>query len=116
MVHDKIEHDAILQKHKERVTFQIWDKVSPINNVPKEHWLNRDDIKAVLPDGEIFIVSIDGRVCFVEPSDHFEVGHKQLTKADLDTSDPNSYASRWLTDHASVWAANDVIEEAVSQL
>lgn len=58
-----IDVDAISSDVDARVSWEVWDKSTPINGVEPDYFLNRDDYAG----GEVYLVRLDGRVVMVQP-------------------------------------------------
>lgn len=66
-----IDQQAVFNEQRQRVTIQVWDKVTPINGVAPEKIIARDDV----PDnGEIYLLYIDGKLVYLQPHDPFQAG------------------------------------------
>ena len=72
-----IDQNAIFQEERAKFTVEIWDKVSPINGIPAEKIIARDDVP---DDGEIYLVYVDGQLRFLQPHDPFQAGIVAMTK------------------------------------
>jgi hypothetical protein len=52
---ERVPHEAqhaAFDEHHANYKTEIWDRKSPINGVPAEHWLGRDDVR----DGEVYLI------------------------------------------------------------
>lgn len=60
-----IDQDAMFDAERANWTTEVWDRTSPINGVPAEHFLARPD----MTDGEVFLVKQGDQVVFFQPHD-----------------------------------------------
>ncbi|MDI3341838.1 MAG: hypothetical protein QJR03_15030 [Sphaerobacter sp.] len=63
---DGIDQGAILAEEQQALTWELWDKQSPINGVPAEQLLARDDVP---PGGAIYLIreKATGNVLYFQP-------------------------------------------------
>ncbi|MGQ9697177.1 MAG: hypothetical protein ACUVRO_04200 [Armatimonadota bacterium] len=73
----QVDQQAIFNQERSRYRVEIWDKVTPINGVAPEKILAREDIPG---DGEIYLVYVDGHLCFLQPHDPFQAGFVAMTE------------------------------------
>lgn len=89
--------DETRSRHAERVQWAVWDKETPINDVPAERIMGRGDYNG----GEIYLIYIDDQVVVLQP--HL----------------PNAAAPVWADEAhevAAIHAASIVEEMVVSEL
>ena len=80
---DKINIQELIDAEKEKYEIIIWDKVSPINNIPAERYLNRPD--AVNSDQIYYINDKEsGKTVIFQPHDPFKAGFVAMTPAYVD--------------------------------
>lgn len=72
-----IDQQAVFNEQKARFRIEVWDKVSPINGIPAEKILAREDVP---PGGEIYLVYQDGKLQWLQPHDPFQAGLVPLAK------------------------------------
>lgn len=72
----QIDQQAIFEQERSRFKIEVWDKISPINGVPAEKIIARDDVP---DDGEIYLIYVDGRLLFLQPHDPFQAGIVAMT-------------------------------------
>jgi hypothetical protein len=68
--------DTIFDAERATWTTQVWDRKSPINGVPAQHFLDRDDVDEVGTD-DIYLLIKDGAVVGFQPH---EAGTPGLTR------------------------------------
>lgn len=61
-----INQDAVYDTHRAKWTVQVWDRVSPINGVPAQHFLDRVDVDENGTD-DIYLLLQDGKVVGFQP-------------------------------------------------
>ena len=71
----QIDQQAVFNQERSRFKIEIWDKVTPINGVPAEKILAREDV----PDGEVYLVYVDDQLLYLQPHDPFQAGIVPLT-------------------------------------
>ena len=59
----EIDTDALRSNANERVTWELWDKESPINDASAEYVKTRKDYV----DGTVYLVLVDGQVVVMQP-------------------------------------------------
>lgn len=59
-----INQDALYDEARAKVTVELWDRVSPINGVPAEHFEQRGDLPE---DGDVYLTIENGRVVGYQP-------------------------------------------------
>jgi len=104
----KRDHGARKAQHRQRYTIQIWDRVSPIEGVPAEHYLARPDVP---PDGEIYLIYRDGQLLFFQPHDPEAPGLKGMQNA---MSVAQRHVERLAEADADVEITREVVEELLS--
>jgi hypothetical protein len=104
----QVDHEAIVQKHRERFTYEVWDKKTPINGVPAEVILSRDDVQE---DGEIYLLYKDGVLTHIQPHVPHEVGFKKMDKDTV-----HEHAKRHAEHYAQHHADEEIIEECLKTL
>lgn len=80
----KINQATIQAEEEAKFVYEIWDKVSPINGVPAEKFLTRDDVD---PDSEIYLIkdAATGQVIYFQPHEPESAGFVRMkTKADAE--------------------------------
>lgn len=76
----QVDQQAIFSQERARYTVEVWDKQSPINGVPAEQILQRQD----LPEGgEVYLIYVDGRLLYLQPHDPFQAGIVPMTKENV---------------------------------
>lgn len=58
------------------LTYEVWDKRSPINGVAAEKFIARNDVD---PRGEIYLIKENGNILFFQPHAPFEPGFVLMT-------------------------------------
>jgi hypothetical protein len=77
-----IDQNAIFNEQRKRFRIEVWDRQSPINGVPAEKIIARDDV----PDkGEVYLIYVDGALRFLQPHDPFQAGIVPLTPENVMT-------------------------------
>jgi hypothetical protein len=73
----QIDQQAVFNQEHVRFEVAVWDKVTPINGVPAEKIITREDVP---DDGEIYLLYVDGQLRFLQPHDPFQGGIVPMTK------------------------------------
>lgn len=73
----QVDQQAVFDQERRRFKIEVWDKVSPINGVPAEKILTREDM---LSSGEIYLIYIDGQLRYLQPHEPFQAGIVPMTK------------------------------------
>lgn len=73
----QVNQEAIFDQERSRFRVEVWDKITPINGVPAEKILAREDVP---DDGEIYLVYVDGNLLYFQPHDPFQAGIVPMTK------------------------------------
>ena len=73
----QVDQQAVFTQERNRFRIEIWDKVTPINGVPAEKIIARDDVP---DDGEVYLIYVDGQLRFLQPHDPFQAGIVPMTK------------------------------------
>lgn len=84
-----VDQAAVFAEAKAAVEVVVWDKVSPINDLPADYWLSRTDVD---PDSEIYLVLHDGAVVYFQP-------HAPVVPGNVRMKDANE-AREWGRKHA----------------
>lgn len=74
-----VDQDAIHNTHLSAWSTEIWDRVSPINGVPAQHFLDREDVDENGTD-DIYLLLKDGVVVGFQPHDPDKPGHVRIAK------------------------------------
>lgn len=61
-----VDRSAVEREVQARYRVELWDRKSPINGVPAETVLKRPDVP---PEGDIYLIYIDGALRFFQPHD-----------------------------------------------
>ncbi|EID42845.1 hypothetical protein [Parageobacillus thermoglucosidasius] len=105
----QIDQQAILNEIiQNRFRIEVWDKQSPINGVPAEKIIARDD---VLDDGEVYLVYVDGNLIYLQPHDPFQAGIVAMTSENV-----MEIAQRHVEQIATQYADEQVFEMVLEQL
>lgn len=72
----QVDQQAIFNQERSRFRVEVWDKVTPINGMPAEKILAREDVP---DDGEIYLLYVDGVLRFLQPHNPFEAGIVPMT-------------------------------------
>jgi hypothetical protein len=104
----QVDHEQIKKKHRERFTYEVWDKKTPINGVPAEVILAREDVHE---DGEIYLLYKDGVLTHIQPHAPHEIGFKKM---DQDTV--HEHANRHIDHYTHHHAKEEIIEECLKIL
>lgn len=59
-----IDQDALYDQERAGWTAEVWDRQSPINGVPAQHFLDRGDVPA---EGDVYLVKQNGQVVMFQP-------------------------------------------------
>ncbi len=78
---NQVDQQVIFEEEKKRYKVEIWDKQSPINGIPAEKILQREDIPE---GGEIYLIYVDGKLQYLQPHDPFQAGIVPMTKDTVD--------------------------------
>jgi len=73
----QIDQQAIFEQERTRFKVEVWDKVTPINGVPAEKIIAREDVP---DDGEIYLLYVDGQLRYLQPHNPFQAGIVPVTK------------------------------------
>lgn len=76
----QVDQQAIFDQERSRFRIEIWDKVTPINGVPAEKIIAREDVP---DDGEIYLLYVDGQLRYLQPHDPFQAGIVPMTKENV---------------------------------
>lgn len=107
----KINQAAVQTEEKSKLIYEVWDKVSPINGVPAEKLLARDDVD---PDSEIYLIkdAETGQVIYFQPYEPEAQGFVRMkTKEQAKTVAQNHKAKI-----AKMRANARVIEQVLTKL
>lgn len=74
------EIDAKIAEKSQEITWEVWDKTSPINGVPASDVLRRPDIPA---GGEIYLVKRGDRVIYFQPHKPGVQGVQPITSEEM---------------------------------
>jgi len=72
----QVDQQAIFNQERSRFRVEVWDKVTPINGMPAEKILAREDVP---DDGEIYLLYVDGVLRFLQPHNPFQAGIVPMT-------------------------------------
>jgi len=72
----QVDQQAIFNQERSRFRVEVWDKVTPINGMPAEKIVAREDVP---DDGEIYLLYVDGVLRFLQPHNPFEAGIVPMT-------------------------------------
>lgn len=72
----QVDQQAIFNQERSRFRVEVWDKVTPINGIPAEKILAREDVP---DDGEIYLLYVDGVLRFLQPHNPFQAGIVPMT-------------------------------------
>jgi len=73
----QIDQQAIFEQERTRFKVEVWDKVTPINGVPAEKIVAREDVP---DDGAVYLLYVDGQLRYLQPHDPFQAGIVPMTK------------------------------------
>ncbi len=73
----QVDQQAIFEEQRARFRIEVWDRFSPINGVPAEKIIARDDVP---DDGEVYLIYIDGQLRYLQPHDPFQAGIVAMNK------------------------------------
>lgn len=59
-----INQDAVYDEQRAGWTVEVWDRVSPINGVPAEHFHARGDVPA---EGDVYLLKAGGKIVGFQP-------------------------------------------------
>ncbi len=82
----KIDQNIIQLEEENKLTYEIWDKVSPVNGVPAEKLLSRSDVDV---NSEIYLIkdANTGKVLYFQPHAPGEIGFVRMkTKAEAESA------------------------------
>lgn len=74
-----VDADAIFTAERAVWTTEVWDRKSPINGVPAQHFLDRDDVDEVGTD-DIYLLIKDGAVVGFQPHEAGVSGMVRIPK------------------------------------
>src|SRR4051812_46706044 len=69
-----IDQDAVAETARARWSWEVWDRTSPVNDTPAEHFLGRDDVG----DSAVYLLLRDGTVVFFQPHTPHVEGHQEM--------------------------------------
>ncbi len=72
----QVDQQAIFNQERSRFRVEVWNKVTPINGVPAEKIIAREDVP---DDGEIYLLYVDGQLRYLQPHDPFRAGIVPMT-------------------------------------
>lgn len=78
-----VNQDAVYDAERANWTVEEWDKVSPINGVPAEHFLSRHDVNDTDPTAKVYLIKQNGNVVMFQPHDPEQSGHVKITDVAL---------------------------------
>ena len=73
----QIDQQAVFNQERARFKVEVWDKVTPINGVPAEKIIAREDVPN---DGEIYLLYVDDQLRFFQPHNPFQAGLVPMTR------------------------------------
>lgn len=111
----KVDQPSVFAKHRARYISKVWDERSPINGVPAEQVLARQDIPKD-PNRKILLIYVDGRLARIQPHHPDEAGFVAMTESDLDDANPNSVVHRHLDDLAQREADVEILDTVTAEL
>lgn len=99
---------SMIEAEKGTFEVEVWDKKVPINGVPAEKLLQRNDVQ--LAD-EIYLIkdADNGRVVYFQPHNPFEQGFEPMTKENV-----LEVAERHVTQISEEKVANTILSIALS--
>lgn len=100
-----VNQDAVYDEQRAAWTTQVWDRTSPINGVPAEHFLARDDVG---PTGDIYLLIRDGQVVMFQPHEPGVAGIVRVPKG-RGLTRGNSHADEIAADGAAAETTRRVI-------
>lgn len=104
----QIDQQVIFNQERARFRIEMWDKVSPINGVPAEKILAREDVPA---NGEVYLAYLDGRLTYLQPHDPFQAGIVPMTPDTV-----LQIANRHIDQMATQFADQKVVESVLAKL
>lgn len=118
-IHKSIDHDSILKKHRDRITFQTITKAELkagkiINNIPGDVWLKQPGIDYIPDDAPIILIYLDGELSMFQHHSPYAAGFRHFTNVDTDLSRPDSHIGRMLNEKAQQLADEEITEVALS--
>lgn len=72
-----VDIDALYDEERAAWETEVWDRTSPINGVPAEHFLARDDVKDT---GDIYLLKQNGQVVVFQPHEPEKEGLVAIPK------------------------------------
>ena len=115
-IHARIDHAAIVKRHRKRVNVSTITKSdlrsgrSP-NNIAAETWLAQPDIAGLPDDAPILLVYIDGNLSQAQPRVP-SGNHAHLTAEDADMAREGSLANRIVNELVDGYSDNEVVAQA----
>lgn len=80
---DGIDQTGILDEEESNLSWEIWNKESPINGTDAETMLDRSDVDS---SGAIYLIREgDGRVLVFQPCDPTQSGRVTMTESEAET-------------------------------
>jgi len=67
----QIDQQVIFEQERGCFVVEVWDKVTPINGIPAEKIVAREDVPA---NGEIYLLYVNGALRFFQPHNPFQAG------------------------------------------
>ena len=104
----QVGQSAILAEVNAELSWEVWDRKTPINGVPAEEVLKRFDIPLI---GEIYLIKASGQVLYFQPHDPVASGLVAITKDGLKMT-----ADRHVAKIAEGMADNETMRRVISLL
>jgi hypothetical protein len=76
----QIDQQTVFNQERSRFKVEVWDKVTPINGIPAEKIIAREDVPG---DGEIYLLYVDSQLRYLQPHDPFQAGIVPMTKENV---------------------------------
>lgn len=102
----EIDQEAIYNDERASLVTEVWDRVSAINGVPAEHFLNREDVDEAGAN-DIYLIKKDGQVIVFQPHDPNAQGFTKIKKGQ---------GLGFAKDHADVYAERIANDRTIKEL
>ena len=73
----QVDQQAVFEQERARIRVEVWDKLTPINGIPAEKIIAREDVPN---DGEIYLLYVDDQLRFFQPHNPFQAGLVPMTR------------------------------------
>ena len=80
----RVDQIAIRTAERDRWRVEVWDRRAPINGIPAEVFLARDDVRAI-GDGKIYLLYRDNVLAYFQPHDPAQSGFVAMTPKTVQT-------------------------------